>query len=375
MIITEFVEATIEEGFVNNSWMCRFGSVDAYLSQIKAVKIWGASNGGKLVRKELEKWAVPVSAYIDSDVSKHGSDLEGVLIYSPNTLQSGDVVVIGTMFQRTVFESSLKDREIAVVPYDEFQNEIRRLDLAFIQENTAKLQLFYDLLDDDDSKEVLLSAVHFGLTRDLSGTKFSQYPQYSHPRVRARSKSVIIDGGAYVGDSAAIYLRDASDLDMIHCFEPMAQNVENLTDYVRSVNAHEKVVINTMAISDFDGNLWLQEDPYSPQNNCVSTAHGTSSSQVSCVSIDSYCSRHEIIPDLIKIDLEGYELTALHGAIKTIRKNKPDLQIAIYHNPEEFIEIPLLIKEWVRDYRFFLGHHGEGGMWDTVLYCRSNQHD
>ena len=51
------------------------------------------------------------------------------------------------------------------------------------------------------------------------------------------------------------------------------------------------------------------------------------------------------------MDIEGAEKAALEGAEKTIKKYKPKLAISVYHNPEDIFEIPLLLKEYVSEYK------------------------
>ena len=51
------------------------------------------------------------------------------------------------------------------------------------------------------------------------------------------------------------------------------------------------------------------------------------------------------------MDVEGYELPAVKGACKTIKKHKPILLISLYHRGRDFFEIPTLIKSWVPEYK------------------------
>jgi hypothetical protein len=62
------------------------------------------------------------------------------------------------------------------------------------------------------------------------------------------------------------------------------------------------------------------------------------------------------------------ELEALKGAEKTIRRYKPKLAICLYHRREDFIEIPLFIKELVPEYKFFMRHYSDYA-YDTILYA------
>jgi hypothetical protein len=68
------------------------------------------------------------------------------------------------------------------------------------------------------------------------------------------------------------------------------------------------------------------------------------------------------------MDIEGAEIDALYGAKNTIINNKPKLAICIYHSNEHFYEIPLLIHNWVPEYRIYVRHHSYTAA-DTVMYA------
>lgn len=76
--------------------------------------------------------------------------------------------------------------------------------------------------------------------------------------------------------------------------------------------------------------------------------------------------------DLIKMDIEGGEINALHGAQKTITTYLPDLQISIYHKIEDIVDIPKTIDGFSNKYAFYVGHHGDN-LADTVLYATARQ--
>jgi FkbM family methyltransferase len=51
------------------------------------------------------------------------------------------------------------------------------------------------------------------------------------------------------------------------------------------------------------------------------------SEEVQTISLDNYCSIHNLKPALIKIDVEGHELTVIKGALKTLTTYKPKIII------------------------------------------------
>ena len=59
----------------------------------------------------------------------------------------------------------------------------------------------------------------------------------------------------------------------------------------------------------------------------------------------------------IKMDIEGSEMNALKGAIKTIKRNHPLLAICIYHRNEDMLDIPEWILGLGLDYKYYVRQH------------------
>ena len=58
-------------------------------------------------------------------------------------------------------------------------------------------------------------------------------------------------------------------------------------------------------------------------------------SEKTMLTIDEFCARHSVSRiDFIKADVEGGEIDLICGAEDTIRKFKPAISIAVYHEPE-----------------------------------------
>lgn len=70
----------------------------------------------------------------------------------------------------------------------------------------------------------------------------------------------------------------------------------------------------------------------------------------------------------IKLDIEGFEMSALKGAEKTLLRDKPFLAVCVYHKPGDVLEIMDYLHTLVPDYRFWLRHYS-AIQDETVLYA------
>jgi hypothetical protein len=70
--------------------------------------------------------------------------------------------------------------------------------------------------------------------------------------------------------------------------------------------------------------------------------------------LDNYVAAHNLDVGLIKVDVEGFEQPLLHGAVNTIKTQKPVLLISIYHSLDDFFNIKPLIESWNLNYEFTL---------------------
>jgi hypothetical protein len=68
------------------------------------------------------------------------------------------------------------------------------------------------------------------------------------------------------------------------------------------------------------------------------------------------------------MDVQGVELKALNGAVKTIMRDRPKLAICVYHKPEDLFKIPKYIKNLVPEYKLYMRHHA-WSLIETVLYA------
>ena len=59
----------------------------------------------------------------------------------------------------------------------------------------------------------------------------------------------------------------------------------------------------------------------------------------------------------------------IKGGIDTLRRDKPKLNIALYHRSEDIFKLPLMIKKIQPEYNIFMRQHPHIPSWDLNLYA------
>ncbi|MEM2206898.1 MAG: FkbM family methyltransferase [Sulfolobales archaeon] len=151
----------------------------------------------------------------------------------------------------------------------------------------------------------------------------------------------VIDAGAFIGDSVLIF--EKYKPRKVYVFEPIKENVSLLKKTLQ-LNNIDNVSIIEAAVGELEGSVKMF---FSGSASLVSEQADRA---VDVVTIDRvFKDKGDIAA--IKMDVEGYELPAVKGACKTIKKHKPILLISLYHRGRDFFEIPTLIKSWVPEYK------------------------
>lgn len=149
--------------------------------------------------------------------------------------------------------------------------------------------------------------------------------------------AVFFDIGANVGFYTLCVASKFKHIN-IHAFEPVTDTFLELKQNVFKNNCVDKIVLNQLALSDFNGSVFITTDHHS-SNYLTDASSSQNKIKIDCATLDSYVERETIDKlDFIKIDVEGKELSVLRGAIKTIKRFKPTLLIEIIEKPCEFFD-------------------------------------
>ena len=178
-----------------------------------------------------------------------------------------------------------------------------------------------------------------------------------------KNDAVVFDIGAFKGDTAYFFSKKCSNKARIYAFEPDENNYKVLLK-IKDKYKLNNVIASNILFSNSETEInFLSMDLNRPAVKMKSTT------------IDKFVEENNFEKiDYIKMDVEGAEKNILEGSIKTIKKFKPSLAIAIYHGGklfmEDFYNIPIFIKNVINeDYEYYIRTFHPTGL-ETILFCK-----
>jgi FkbM family methyltransferase len=161
--------------------------------------------------------------------------------------------------------------------------------------------------------------------------------------------TIFIDIGANIGYYS---LLAGSISKKVLSFEPEKKNFQILSENI-SVNSFYNITPYNYAITNNIGtsNFYLNTkgnagDHRFFSDDLLQTNEERVCVQVNCITLDEFCSKNFIEPNIIKMDIQGSEMLALQGMKKILNESKdlvlftefwPQGMIATGESPEEFL--------------------------------------
>jgi len=131
---------------------------------------------------------------------------------------------------------------------------------------------------------------------------------------------ICLDVGANVGDTAILFARSARHVfafepnpELFECFTSITQTYGNITLVPYAVSDKRQMVPLHLSSADI-------------------TATASSLDRVTdrkvdieCVTLDEWCAENKVVPDFVKIDVEGHDVAVVKGASNLIARYRPTM--------------------------------------------------
>ena len=257
-------------------------------------------------------------------------------------------------FKKYKFWGSL---DHAIGAFDEIEKKAKML-----KNHHKDIVWLYNKLSDYFSKFILLAVLKNYLYYDFVSLDKASDKKYKHyfdlDLVPNFNNATIVDVGAYTGDSILDFVDTygAKSYKKAYCYEITLAVLEQMKGNLSKLS---NIIYKNKAVKNKNGRVFLDENG-DLSSNRTSRRGGL---PLECVSLDDDI-KDKI--DLIKMDIEGDELSALKGAKKHIEQDSPVLLISIYHKNEHLWQIAKFISSVNKNYKYFLRYYG-GNLYPTEL--------
>lgn len=146
---------------------------------------------------------------------------------------------------------------------------------------------------------------------------------YLYRLVATKDIHISLDIGANIGLSTLL-IAEACPGSKVTAFEPTPSAYRHLTANVDRAAGWKQISLQPLAVGDQVGTAKFKDKPGSShQNHVLMSGNGI---DVTITTVDTFSELHSLPKvDFIKIDVEGFELAVLHGAVKTLLRHRPTI--------------------------------------------------
>jgi FkbM family methyltransferase len=177
-----------------------------------------------------------------------------------------------------------------------------------------------------------------------------------------KPNDTILDIGAHIGLFSVFFSKKLSEKGKVICFEPTLGTFQILEETIKLNKLTNCKSVNA-AIAEKSGtlsfNLTSKDGEGSNANSLVKTERSMNTTEVKVYSIDDFRRKEKLNIDVLKIDVEGYELNVLLGAKETFLTDKPSGILALH--PESIAKLGQSLDQiWdlMQSYNCVIEYHG-----------------
>lgn len=187
----------------------------------------------------------------------------------------------------------------------------RRGIIRHLQWQARKVFNLFPVEQHISQSRIVASHRRCGVSALINSQGLYDYNNMNLIRVLLRDGGTFVDIGANIGSYTLI--SSESEAARVHAFEPHPSTFQLLRRNVE-LNRRSNVTLHNVALGSSEGDVCLTDRRGSSINHIVSGNRETEGTiTVPCRRIDGICRQFQIVPEIVKIDVEGFEFDVLQG--------------------------------------------------------------
>lgn len=182
---------------------------------------------------------------------------------------------------------------------------------------------------------------------------------YNHPNICYQDADWVIDAGCCEG-YFSLFVYDNNKTCSVFALEPLKEMKESLLRTFKTKIEQNKFNLISKALGKEPGKAKFSCDDNHLCDSSITNNNNTQSYEVEITSLDILIKENNLTENgIIKMDIEGAEMDALKGGCNIMKKYKPMMAIAVYHDYENAIKCRNIILKANPEYKTeFRGMYG-----------------
>jgi FkbM family methyltransferase len=314
------------------------------------IYIYGAGKYGNKILKELKEKRPGIIFKGFIDTYRKGEDIISWRVFKERKPDC-DLVIIGSGMYWEEMKRNLESigYKYVIPALDRLEVSEEELEAFKTVENMISIgKETYNLIVNARIERNFGSIERFYEKKKNRGERYFEF-------IFLPEDAVVIEGGVFEGEISKKILNYLGSNGEVHGFDIYGDNFisENLKQ-------DSRLHIYPFALWKKETILYFPVDfeNFTPGGTYVLSEKQSNTIEIPAVSIDRFVNSKSLTRvDFIKMDIEGAEIEALEGAKETIKKFKPQMAIAVYHELSHYYKIPLYIKNIYPGYKIFFEHY------------------
>jgi len=352
-------------------------SVNRLLRDTETIIVYGAGYNGLAAVRELRVQGVAVKYFCDSNEKLIGKVICGIPVLGLERLREisrNTAIIITPSFASVYIEKMLIEmgftnlfvygyalgNHIPLKFFSEKSEEKQRI----AAQNKEKIDYVMSRLADEHSLDVFSANMKlwlYGEYEEAVGVRTNE-GYYPSDIITLENDEVFVDCGAYNGDSVLEFVEKTNgNYRMIYAYEADELSYE-MAKRALTTKMIDNVSISNIGVFNKKTTRCFANDGY--LGNRIIIEGGIT---IPVDSLDNLLRERPHPITFIKMDIEGAELEALHGAHEIIRTDAPKLAISVYHKYGDIWDIPHYILTHFTGYKIYL--RNEYAFCDNICFA------